>query len=107
MGKKANRVTEAEVAFAALQIAAAQSNGVASFHRLKQEIPNYLKLSADDQQQSTTRPNEEMWEQLIRNIKSHFDVPGNFICDGYLEHVKGVGYRTTTAGKQLLKSKGY
>lgn len=100
MARSPNRVTENEVALAACQVAAAQQSGVASFARLKREIPNHLRLSAADQVQSLTRPNEEMWEQLIRNIKSHSGVPGNYINDGYLEHVPKVGYRVTPAGKR-------
>ncbi len=107
MPKKANRVTEAEVAFATLQIAASRPDGIATFHRLRKELPNYLKLSAADQAQSETRPNEELWEQLIRNIKSHFEVLGNIICEGYAIHVPRVGYRITDSGKRYLKRKGY
>jgi hypothetical protein len=107
MAKRPNRVTEAEVAFATLQIAASRPNGTATYQRLKKELPNYLKLSAEDQAQSLTRPNEELWEQLIRNIKSHSDTPGNIICEGYATHVPRVGYRITDRGRRYLKSKGY
>jgi hypothetical protein len=44
-----------------------------------------------------------MWEQKVRNIKSHSEAPGNFICEGYLEHVPDVGHRVTEAGKKLAK----
>jgi len=107
MARKANRVTEADVAFATLQIAAGRTDGTATFHRLKKELPDYLKLSAEDQAQSLTRPNEELWEQLIRNIKSHSDTPGNIICEGYATHVPRVGYRITDSGRRYLKRKGY
>ena len=102
MARLPNRVTESDVALAALQIAAGQANGVATFHRLKREVPNYVHLSAADHVQSVTRPNEEVWEQLIRNIKSHYDTPGNFICEGYLTHVPRVGYRITDSGRRYL-----
>jgi hypothetical protein len=69
---------------------------------MKREIPNHLALSAADQQISQTRPNEELWEQLIRNIKSHSNQEGNYIYEGYLEHVPRVGYRITPAGRQHL-----
>ncbi len=104
---KLRRVTEADVSMATLLIAANSHNGVASYHKLKKEIPNYLKLSDDDRIQSETRPNEELWEQLIRNIKSHSEVEGNFICEGYLTHVVRVGYRITDAGRRYLKRMGY
>lgn len=100
MARSPNRVTENQVALAVCQIAAGQQSGVATFARLKRDIPNHLRLSADDTATSVTRPNEEMWEQQIRNIKSHSSVPGNYINDGYLEHVPKVGYRVTPSGRR-------
>jgi hypothetical protein len=103
MRARAGRVTENEIAFAACEIAASRPNGVATFRRMKREIPNLLTLSPADQAQSQTRPREQLWEQLIRNIKSHFDQPGNYICEGYLEHVPRVGYGITAAGRRHLQ----
>ena len=100
MGKKAlNRVTENEVAYAIVQIAKTAPSSTVSFSRCKKEVPNYLKLSPEDRMGSVTRPNEEMWEQQIRNIKSHSTTPGNYICEGYLNHIPRVGYEATAAGK--------
>ena len=95
-----NRTTENEVAFAICQIGKTTIDGVVRFSHCRKEIPNYLKLSVEDQAQSQTRPNEEVWEQLIRNIKSHSNTEGNYICEGYLIHVPRVGYRVTEAGKK-------
>ena len=103
-GQTAGRVTENEIAFAACQVAATQPNGVASFSRMKKEIPSYLHLSSQDRVQSQTRPNEELWEQLIRNIKSQSASDGNYIHDGYLQHVPRVGYRITPAGRQHIQA---
>lgn len=99
MGKKAsNRVTENEVAYAIVQIAKTAPSNRVSFSRCKKEVPNYLKLSSADQAVSVTRPNEQMWEQQIRNIKSHSGTPGNYICEGYLIHIPRAGYEATGAG---------
>lgn len=95
-------VTENEVAYVALQIAAKQRNGIATFKRIKSEVPKYLNLSPEDRQQSKTRPNEELWEQRVRNIKSHYNSSGNYICEGYLEHVPRSGYRITERGRRYL-----
>ena len=100
MARSPNRATENEVALATCQVASSVPSGIASFARLKREIPNYLRLSAADRVQSVTRPNEEMWEQQIRNIKSHYNAPGNYINDGYLVHVPRVGYEVTPAGRR-------
>ena len=100
--KHLNRVTENEVAFAIIQIAKTAPNGVVSFARCKKEVPNYLNLSDADRAVSKTRPNEEMWEQQIRNIKSHSKDEGNYICEGYLKHVPKVGYEITASGKNRM-----
>ena len=47
-----------------------------------------------------------MWHQLIRNIRSHHDVDGNFIERGLLEHVSRRGYRATELGRKLLRKGG-
>ncbi len=103
MASKSGEITEEEVAMLTVEIAAEQPSGIASYARLRREIPARSNLSAADLQRSVTRPNESMWEQKIRNIKSHFETPGNFIYEGYLEHVPRVGYRVTEAGRKLLK----
>ena len=95
-----NRLTENQIALAVCQIAAEQPNGVVSFSRLKREIPKRLIFSSADRAQSLARPNEQRWEQLIRNIKSHSSVPGNYIHEGYLEHVPRIGYRVTPLGRR-------
>lgn len=104
MARRPDRVTENDVAFAIVQIAKARPDGVATFARCKREVPLHLHLSAGDRRRSETRPNEEMWEQLIRNIKSHYDQEGNYICEGYLTHISRVGYRVTDAGRRRRQS---
>ena len=100
MPAKSDRVTENEVAFAIVQIAKTAPSGIASFARCRKEVPDHLNLSHADLVQSKTRPNEAMWEQQIRNIKSHYEAEGNYICEGYLKHVPKVGYQVTDAGKR-------
>jgi hypothetical protein len=100
MGRRprANRVSETDIAFGVLVVAAFQPNGVASFRRLRREIPNHVRLSDLDTTASIMRPNEELWVQKIRNIRIHRNVPGNFIHDGYLVHVPHVGHQITASG---------
>lgn len=100
------RVTENEVALAVMRIAAGRPNQLCTFNRARNEVPSYVKLSAGDLAQSTTRTNEPMWHQLIRNIKSHHDADGNFINGGLLTHVPRQGYRATKAGLAYLKKRG-
>jgi hypothetical protein len=103
MPSKHGEITEEEVALLTVEIAAEQHDGIASFSRIRREVPRRYKLSAADLLQSQTRPNEVMWEQKIRNIKSHHEAEGNFIYEDYLEHVPGQGYRVTDKGRKLLK----
>jgi hypothetical protein len=100
------RATENDVALAVLQIAAAQSNGICTFNRARSEVPKYVNFAAADLKGSVTRPGEPMWHQLIRNIKSHYNVEGNYIAEGYLQHVPKRGYQATPAGVARLKKLG-
>jgi hypothetical protein len=83
---------ETDIAKGVVQIAGA-NGGLCTFRRAYREIPNHVKLSAANTAPSVTRPGEPMWYQLVRNIKSHDQSPGNFIYEGHLTHVPGVGYR--------------
>jgi hypothetical protein len=96
------RVTESEIGEAVLAICANTATGECSIADLKAEIPNYIDLSAEDRVQSTTRPNEEMWEQQVRNLISHRTTPGNIICDGYAEYT-GNAIRITNSGRQHIR----
>ena len=99
------RVTEDDIAIAIMRIAVQRPNGVVTFKRAYAEVPGHVGLSAADQVQSITRPNEEMWQQLVRNIQSHHGSDGNFINLGLLEHVKGVGYKITEKGRNYLANR--
>src|SRR4029077_1601729 len=102
MASKAGEITEDEVAYVVGQIAAEQSDGIATFDLIREELPQRYPLTRADRARSETRRNEAMWEQKIRNIKSHFKVPGNYLHEDYLEHVPGIGYRITARGHKLL-----
>jgi len=84
-----SRVTEDEVAKAVEAVLKGRTSGRATIKELIAEIPNHLKLSADDLKQSDTRPNEAIWEQQVRNITSHKKSPGNAIYEGKLVAIDG------------------
>ena len=90
---------EDTIAHAILQIAAQQPDGLASYDLIRQEIPNILPLTQDDLAPSETRPNEPMWHQIMRNVQSHHAQEGNYIFEGYLQHVPREGYRITPLGR--------
>ncbi len=99
------RITEVEVGHAVLQILASRSNGRATVRVLKSEIPNYLTLSAEDQAGSDTRTNEEIWEQQVRNLKSHKNTDGNIFQSGYVVSVgRGVWQITDSGRRRIAKA---
>jgi len=95
-------VGEDDMAVAVMKIANAQANGLASFGKLRRDIPQHVSLSAADVRVSGPRNPEPMWHQIFRNIKSHSTTDGNAIKEGLLEHVSRTGYRITAKGKAHL-----
>lgn len=89
-----SRITETEIAVIVEAILTESTTGEATVAQLNQEIPNRVALSAEDLAASTTRPNEAVWEQQVRNITSHKATPGNAICEGKLVAIPG-GLRLT------------
>lgn len=94
--------TENDIAIGVMRIAAGSTTGIATFKRCRLRIPQLVNLTADNLALSGTRPGELMWHQLVRNIKSHDQVEGNFIERGLLQHVPRVGYSITQLGRQWL-----
>jgi hypothetical protein len=96
------RVSEKRVGIAVLKILANRPNGEATVEALKAELPKHIALSADDQIGSTTRTNEELWEQQVRNLKSHEKTAGNIFNDGFVEMVARGTWRITAAGRAFI-----
>jgi hypothetical protein len=84
-----SKITEDELADAVEAILATRPNGEATIAELIDEIPNHVRLSAEDMAQSLTRPNEPMWNQQVRNITSHKKSPSNAIHEGRLISIPG------------------
>lgn len=97
------RTTEREMSFAVSEICAGREDGYATLPELREEIPNRISLTPGDLQPSPTRPGERMWEQILRNIRSHHDRSTNFICLGYLEYIRGGAFRITDEGREMLR----
>ncbi|MDX5366168.1 MAG: hypothetical protein LPK88_06975 [Alphaproteobacteria bacterium] len=101
-GGKVVAATEDDIALGVMKIAAAQPSKICTFKRAYAEIPSVVKLSGNNLSPSKKRPGEKMWEQLVRNIKSHEKSPDNFIKRGLLEHIPRVGYRLTPKGAKHI-----
>ncbi len=96
------RIAENEIGRAVLHILAAQPRGIATVRQIKRELPSYVHLSADDQADSWTRAGEELWEQQVRNLKSHGNASGNIFNSGYVvQYSRGV-WQITDAGRRTV-----
>ncbi len=104
MASKPNRSSEGDLAKVVLDILADQPSGEATIATLIKEVPNRHKLTPEDWEPSKTRKNESLWEQIVRNIASHDDIPGNIIAEGYAERIKD-GYSITDAGRLRVKAR--
>jgi len=89
-----------------MRVLASRPRGEATVRYLIQNVPDYATLMDEDRKRSWSRPNEEMWERQIRNLKSHHKTRGNVIAEGYVEHVGRGRYRLSEAGWLYLRSRG-
>jgi hypothetical protein len=99
-----NRTGEAEMSKAVLRILASCANGEATTLQLKKQIPTEIKLTAGDCQQSDTRENEQLWEQILRNIVSHKKTEGNIIAEGFANSPSRGKLRITDVGRLHVKN---
>jgi hypothetical protein len=103
MGKRVAGASEYDLALGVLEYLSTLPDGTASIDQIVKAVPNHVALMADDHIPSGTRPNEEIWEQRVRNIVSHHASPANFINLGYLENPAKGQLRITDAGRDYLK----
>jgi hypothetical protein len=77
--------------------------GTAKTASVKKFVPNYIALTPGDKEPSGTRPNEQMWQQVVGNIVSHRkESPENFINRGLLGY-DGGKLSITDVGRAHLK----
>jgi len=96
--------SETTISEAVLKILVTTASGEGTIAYLRNRIPEYVELSDADRQMSTTRPNEEIWEQRLRNIRSHVKSEGNFINLGYLTAPSRGRLRITEAGRRYAQA---
>jgi len=97
------RSTESEISEAVLKALAATHSGEATHKYLRQHVPTFISLTPGDRAPSETRDGEELWEQIVRNIKSHAGAPGNYITEGYLSAPSRGRLRLTPAGRAKVR----
>ena len=70
------KTSEPKLGLAVMQVLLASPDSEATVRTLINKAPNYVRLTAQDKEQSPTRPAEQMWEQRVRNLKSHYNENG-------------------------------
>ena len=100
------KTSEPALGLAVMQVLASQPNGTASVRTLIKHVPENVRLTEQDREVSEKRPNEQMWEQRVRNLKSHDKAAGNVIGEGFVDRPKRGTYRLTEAGWLHLQHKG-
>ena len=93
------RTDESAMSIAVLRILADSPNGEATTKQIKIRISKEVDLTPADQKQSDTRVNEEVWEQIVRNIVSHQTIAGNIIAEGFANIPSRGKLRITAAGR--------
>ena len=98
------RTGEFEISKAVLRILAEMPNGEASIQQLVSKVPSFVNLTPGDLEASDTRPNEAIWEQIVRNIVSHKKTEGNIIAEGLANSPSRGKIRITEAGRTHVKN---
>lgn len=65
------RIREGQMADVVREILTARPKYRATFAQLRDLVPQRVTLSRGDKAPSQTRPGEQKWEQIIRNIIAH------------------------------------
>lgn len=106
MPSKDGRSTEQEIGLAVLKYLFNLPGGDATIASIKKHLRANFRFTDADREQSETRPNEEMWEQQVRNLVSHRTAEGNIINDGLIAYSPN-HLAITEAGESYAKRKGY
>jgi hypothetical protein len=91
-------VSESDIGVAVVEWLADHEGGEARWKDIVEGIRSRLPLTNADRAPSRLRPGEEVWEQRVRNLRSHASTPGNPLAEGLLEGVRG-GLRITEEGR--------
>jgi hypothetical protein len=91
MAKKPGRVGEADIGPDVIAIIDAEPGRQITTTKLIAELRKRIPLSAEDEEQLDGRA-DDRFSQIVRNIKSHRNQPGNLIYEGHLIAIPG-GFR--------------
>ncbi|MGX5805146.1 hypothetical protein ACWGS9_28430 [Bradyrhizobium sp. Arg314] len=91
MAKKPGRVGEADIGPDVIAIIDAEPGRQITTTKLIAELRKRIPLGAEDEEQLDGRA-DDCFSQIVRNIKSHRNQPGNLIHEGDLIAIPG-GFR--------------
>lgn len=99
------KTSEPKLGLAVMRVLATEPATEATVRTLIKRVPEFVKLTEEDHTPSKLRTNEEMWEQRVRNLKSHHATSGNVIGEGFVAHIGRGRYALTKAGRSYLEQK--
>jgi hypothetical protein len=92
--------TESEVVVPVLRALGNAPNGYLSTGEVRQRVKAAIRLTVEDLSPLANRPDYRI-DQVVRNLKSHKNVPGNPFFEGLIRDVPR-GYAITDRGRHLL-----
>lgn len=101
-----SRLREREARELVLKVAAKSRTKTATMEEIRSGIAALYPLSQADRVRSTTRPAEQLWQQILRNVVSHRGGTNSIFVRGLAEKV-GNGIRITKNGLLHLKKSGF
>ena len=98
------KTSEPVLGAAVMRVLINEPNETGTIRTMVKRVPNFLTLTDEDQTPSGKRVGEKMWEQRVRNLKSHDKTPGNVIAEGYVKRIARGRYRLTETGRAKVQS---
>lgn len=101
-----SRLREQEARLLALKIASESKDFTANMQDIREGVQKLYPLSPADRRPSPTRPAEQLWQQILRNVVSHRGSAKSIFAMGFA-HKVGTGIQITKAGLDHLKKSGF
>jgi hypothetical protein len=98
-----NRATEHELVMALISFLIAWPSHSADWTTIFFHLPSFIVLSPQDRAMSRSRPNEQKWQGIVRNISSHANCKA--MRDGYLNKRRGGGFWLNLRGRKPVAKK--
>lgn len=104
------RINEAEMADVVETILKRRPNKSATFAELRDMVPKHANLSRADRAKSSSRPGEQVWEQIVRNLVAHeregFEgIPSGVCLEGYAPKAVSKPARKPTKARKAHKAR--